>query len=300
MKACTLKNHDSCSKSSFCIEKTITKGKFNVYIVYSPAQKTYYALKAFPNNPFGLKHYQKELLITGICHPNIVQYIPTKHSSSKVVPIITEYLPHGDLLEATKQGFLNSEALIRAYFRQLVDGLEYLHDNKIAHLDLKLENLMLDSDFTLKIIDFDQAQDSNEDKMTSGGTEGYRAPEILKGECIDLLAADMYAVGVILYAMKARKYPFVEVKYDSKRIEVKDYEMFVKENEKFWAMKANKFEDKNIFSKDFVDLVNGLLCQNVESRFKIEDIKKSKWYQVAILNDEELFIEMEKKFTGRG
>jgi len=300
MKPCSLRNHESCSKSSFCIEKTITKGKFNVYIVYSPAQKNYYALKAFPNNPFGLKHYEKELLVTEICHSNIVKYIPTKHSSSKIIPIITEYLPHGDLFEATKRGFLDSEVIIRTYFHQMISGVECLYSNGIAHLDLKLENLMLDSDFMLKIIDFDQAQNITDEKMTSGGTEGYRAPEILKGECRDLLAADMYAVGVILYAMKARKYPFVEIKYDSKRIEVKDYEMFTKENERFWAMKVSKYEDKCIFSEEFMELVNGLLCEDVELRFKIEDIKKSKWYQGDILNDEELFIEMEKKFTGRG
>lgn len=297
MKPCQKENHRFCAKDSLCMEKTITKGKFPVYKVFSPASQTYFALKAFPNSPYGLKHYKRECLLSYLGHPNIVQYIRSKHSSSKFLPVVTEYMPNGDMLDATKQGLLDSEIIIRSYFRQLIEGVEYLHSHGIAHLDLKLENLMLSADFTLKIIDFDQAQDSSELDLKCGGTEGYRAPEILKGECRDLSAADLYSIGVILYAMKVRKYPFKEVDGEGGRKEIKDYEVFMKDNRRFWMMKAIRLGNEKIFNEDFVELVNGLLHPNVDLRFKIEDVKKSKWYNGPIFDRQELFLEMSDKFS---
>ena len=297
MKPCARESHKFCAKGSLCMEKTITKGKFPVYKVFSPANQSYYALKAFPNNSSGLKHYKRESLLSYLGHPNIIQYIRSKHSSSKFLPVVTEYMPNGDLLDATKQGFLDSEIIIRSYFRQFIEGVEYLHSHGVAHLDLKLENLMLSADFTLKIIDFDQAQDISEMSLTCGGTEGYRAPEILKGECRDLSAADLYSIGVILYAMKVRKYPFKEVDIEGGRKKIKDYEVFMKDNRRFWMIRAIRLGDKRIFSEEFMELVNGLLHPNVDLRFKIDDIKKSRWYNGPVLDRQELELEMFDKFS---
>jgi len=48
-----------------------------------------------------------------------------------------------------------SEEVVRTYFIQLLDALEFLHKNNMAHLDLKLENLMIGKEYMLKLIDFD-------------------------------------------------------------------------------------------------------------------------------------------------
>ncbi|RZJ37213.1 MAG: hypothetical protein EOO18_06165 [Chryseobacterium sp.] len=53
----------------------------------------------------------------------------------------------------TKKGLLSHEMIIRTYFHQLIEGIEYIHSQGVAHLDLKLENIMLGDSFELKIID---------------------------------------------------------------------------------------------------------------------------------------------------
>lgn len=72
----------------------------------------------------------------------------------------------------------------RHYFKQMLDGLHYLHSNGNAHRDLKPENVMLSADYNVKIIDFgftcNIAGRNGTGVSSSGvGTPGYMAPEIL-------------------------------------------------------------------------------------------------------------------------
>jgi serine/threonine protein kinase len=59
-----------------------------------------------------------------------------------------------------------SEELARFYFREILNGLSYLHQNGVAHRDLKLENLLFSKDFTLKIADFGHSKST---KLIWGG-----------------------------------------------------------------------------------------------------------------------------------
>ena len=65
-----------------------------------------------------------------------------------------ELAPNGELYEYLRHTGHFQEELARFYFRQLIDGLAYMHSQGIAHRDLKLENLLLDDEFNLKIADF--------------------------------------------------------------------------------------------------------------------------------------------------
>ena len=63
---------------------------------------------------------------------------------------------------------------------QLVKAIDYYQSKNVCHLDLKPENIMIDSDFNLKIIDFGFAMDKNIGKLTNYvGTRSYVAPEVL-------------------------------------------------------------------------------------------------------------------------
>lgn len=64
-----------------------------------------------------------------------------------------------------------------------MEGMEYLHKKNIAHLDLKLDNLFMDSDFNLKIGDFDISKHDSESEYLSKGTRNYRPPEIISETC---------------------------------------------------------------------------------------------------------------------
>lgn len=77
------------------------------------------------------------------------------------------------------KGALKNEPLIRHLFSQICDAVDTLHTKaQYAHLDIKLENILIGNDFKLKLCDFGFAQDVNEDIKMKYGTESYIAPEI--------------------------------------------------------------------------------------------------------------------------
>lgn len=285
------------------IIKKISQSRFKVYQAFSPAASETYALKAFPNNASGTRQYNNESIISTLSHPNIIKYIPVTVSfedENNFHCILTEFAKYGNIFDLVSGGVFNSEILIRTYFHQVVAGVEYLHSQGIAHLDLKLENLMLGSGFTLKIIDFDQAQSVEEIKIKARGTQGYRAPEIIDGTCVNFQAADIYSLGIILYAFKAQKALFREIiTKDAKgesRTSLKDYSTFIKKNEAFWEMKVAKMTEPTTFSQDFRDLVNGMLQFEVSKRFRLDDVRNSKWFNGPVLSKEELRAEMKAKW----
>lgn len=125
-------------------------------------------------------------------HPNIVNLVDVKDSvdyikkngtSYKCMAIILEYAGGGELFEFVSQTGKFSEEVTRTYFSQVLDGLEYLHSQGIAHRDMKPENVLFDSEFNLKLADFGFAaalagKDGSGLLHTVLGTESYMAPEI--------------------------------------------------------------------------------------------------------------------------
>ena len=281
---------------SLTVQKKLAQGKFKVYEVSSSRHNTTFALKVFPQTDYGITQYAKEKLMFHLSHPNIIQCIPTTCHQTKFYTILTEYAKYGDFFDVVTCGLLSNEVLVRTYFHQLVKGVEYMHAQGVAHLDLKLENLMMGSDCLLKIIDFDQSQPIADQRMTSGGTDGYRAPEVRNSTCKNLGAVDIYSAGIILYTFLAQEFPFVEIE-DPQNINIKSYSTFAHNNRMFWAQKAKKIPA--LANKDFVELVNGMLNADPEKRFTIKDIKNSKWYNGPTFDLNNIEAEMKWKCEAR-
>eukprot|EP00439_Symbiodinium_sp_Y106_P036585 s2363_g4.t1 len=105
-----------------------------------------------------------------------------------------------------------SEQAARLYYRQVVEGVTVCHERLVAHRDLKLENVLLDKGREgVKIIDFGFAAHvpSKETKLKAFcGTPSYMAPEIIRGEGYSGFAADVWALGVVLFALLSGTLPF--------------------------------------------------------------------------------------------
>jgi len=166
-----------------------------------------------------------------------------------------------------------------------------MHSQGVAHLDIKLENLMLGADFLLKIIDFDHAQRTSDNQISSAGTPAYRAPEVLDGSCEYFAAADVYSAGVILYVLKAGEYPFIEVQDNEGKMKRCDDD-FNEDKDLFWRKKGN-------FSEDFKELINGMLEEDPKKRFTIMDVKKSKWFNDRVLKSQTLKISMKASLANK-
>ena len=87
----------------------------------------------------------------------------------------------------------------------LVKGLAYLHEHRIAHRDIKPDNLLVDNNFCLKIIDFDnamQVEDEDEEVDDQCGTENWMAPEVEQNLRHSPIKADRWACGrVVLFLL---------------------------------------------------------------------------------------------------
>ncbi|KAJ8907063.1 hypothetical protein NDN08_003546 [Rhodosorus marinus] len=145
----------------------------------------------------------------------------------KYIYIVLELISGGDLysvLKERKEGLCEAEALTVA--ERILTSLVYLHKRGIAHRDIKLENVMiangnLDS---VKLIDFGLAHRASD--LTFGdnctdfcGTLQYCAPEICIKKSYNPAHVDMWGLGVLLYALLARKLPFL---HTEKKLIAKD------------------------------------------------------------------------------
>jgi len=286
------------SKVEIFVDKVLGSGRFTVYHAYLPLKGTEYAIKVFPNERSSEAAFQREKEAMSIPkHRNVIGQITGINlkglDALNSNLILMEYASHGTLYDfVLNKGFLE-EKMIRTYFHQLIDGLEFLHSQGVAHMDLKLDNLLLSEDFILKIGDFDHSQKINEKGPKCRGTSCYRAPEVYLGKCQDLIGADVYSAGVILYTMRAREFPFVEHN-DGTRNELIHYDLFLNDNEEFWKVKTAEKMNPNFFSESLRELLNGMMHEDLSKRFTLVDIKNSEWYNGPIFKQSELKIKMEK------
>lgn len=108
------------------------------------------------------------------------------------------------------------EAVGMFFFHQLVSILKYLHnDLGLVHRDLKLENILLTSEFAVKLTDFGfskKTRGNSSSKLLSShrGTITYMAPEVKAGYAYDGQKSDIFNLGVILFIMVVGIFPFKE------------------------------------------------------------------------------------------
>uniref|UniRef100_A0A7S4PU14 Protein kinase domain-containing protein n=1 Tax=Alexandrium monilatum TaxID=311494 RepID=A0A7S4PU14_9DINO len=104
------------------------------------------------------------------------------------------------------------EDVARRFYRQVVEGVSYCHERLVVHRDIKLENILLDHDRErIKIIDFGfAAQVASKDTKLRAfcGTPSYMAPEIVKGEGYSGFCTDVWALGVVVFALLVGSLPF--------------------------------------------------------------------------------------------
>jgi len=154
-------------------------------------------------------------------HQNVIKAVDTRDKEvvpfssrkEKVSFVLMEYAQFGDFCSLVADEKLpRDETLSRTYFHQLVEGMEYLHKKNIAHLDLKLDNLFLSDDYVLKIGDFDISKHDSESEYLSKGTRNYRPPEIIEETCKNAYKADIFSMGVLLFLLNTRAFPYSETK----------------------------------------------------------------------------------------
>lgn len=142
-------------------------------------------------------------------HPNVLRCLGARQHGD-VHYLFLEYAQGGELFDRIEPDVGTGEAAARRYWRQLLEGLRYLHGRGVAHRDIKPENLLLDNRDTLKISDFGMAtvfRQGERERLLSRicGTPPYAAPEVLTAPTRPYRAppADLWSAALVLLAMLA-------------------------------------------------------------------------------------------------
>ena len=271
----------------YTIESKIGKGAFSeVFLVKKNGSDKLYAskriLKEALLNKKIKQYFNNELhILKSIDHPNIIKLYETKETFNCYF-LIFDYCNGGTLSNCLqKYKIMNKkpfpEDLVQYFMRQIVNGLRYLHNMKILHRDIKLDNILINfksnEDFTnlnyfnsqIKIIDLGFARYLENDTLAESilGSPMYMDPQILKKMMkIDNnnsfgydQKADIWSLGTICYEMLIGTPPYNAHTYNDlmKKINYGDY----------------KIPNNLKLSKEAISFINGMLQYNPSSRLDI-------------------------------
>jgi Serine/threonine protein kinase len=175
--------------------------------------------------------------------------------------IVLEHAENGELFDFIEKSGRFPEPLARHFFRELICALNHCHSKGVTHRDLKTENLLLDHNYTLKLIDFGSAgpvsgKHGSPGKLkTKIGTLGYMAPELHERKEYNGKEVDIFAAACILFIMVAEHPPFTT----SERSD--PYYKCLRKNKPdvFWNMHTKVMDNGFSFSEEFKDLVEKML-----------------------------------------
>uniref|UniRef100_A0AAR2KBK0 non-specific serine/threonine protein kinase n=1 Tax=Pygocentrus nattereri TaxID=42514 RepID=A0AAR2KBK0_PYGNA len=146
-------------------------------------------------------------------HNEGIMALHEAYVTPRYLVLITECCMGKEILYSLTDRFRYSEDDVVGYIVQILHGLEYLHNHRILHLDIKPDNVMVTNLSVIKIIDFGSAQNFNplflKHYSRDLGTLEYMAPEMLKGDVVGP-AADIWSLGVLTYVMLSGRLPFQE------------------------------------------------------------------------------------------
>jgi len=242
--------------------RVIGRGGFGV-VKMVRAKKTgvRYALKCVRKRDVVEKNVQDALvselsILKEVDHPFIIKFVRSFRNESRVY-FLMELVSGGELLDALDAlGLLKySQALF--YTGCIVLALEFLHSRRIAYLDLKSENCLIDQQGYLKMIDFGIARRiTNTRYGPLKGTPMFMAPEMILGKG-HTTVADLWSLGICLYEFVIGHFPFAsncsnhgQIFHQILRAELRFPEWF----------------DKQPMADEIISLIRGLLTRDPKKR----------------------------------
>ena len=264
----------------------ILKSKFNTFI----KDKSYKIIKegniiSELNNKNIVSLIEKEF--KGI-KKTFSSKVKGKIIEKEIIYIPMEYISNGDLisvLKLSKNGF--NEEISLFFFKQIIEGINYLHNKNLCHRDIKLDNILLDKNYNIKIIDFEfceKIKNENNEKIKMNekvGTESYMAPEmhyLNNGNFYYGDKIDIFSCGIVLIALLTGKLFF-----ETSTLSDFYFRMFINQTDDF-------FKEINC-SDDLVYLIKKLINVDPNERLSTQEI-----LEINVLKNVKICNEDVKKF----
>ncbi|XP_014233650.1 calcium/calmodulin-dependent protein kinase type 1 isoform X1 [Trichogramma pretiosum] len=202
-----------------------------------------------------------------LTHPNIVQLLETFEDKHKVY-LVMELVTGGELFDRIVEKGSYTEKDASGLIRQVLEAVDYMHEQGVVHRDLKPENLLYyspDEDSKIMISDFGLSKMEDSGIMaTACGTPGYVAPEVLAQKPYGK-AVDVWSIGVISYILLCGYPPF----YDEN-----DSNLFAQILKGEYEFDSPYWDDISQSAKDFI---SHLMCIDVEKRYTCKQALGHPW-----------------------
>ena len=207
---------------------------------------------------------KKEISILKIVkHKNIVRLFEILETPRHIF-IVMEYCEGGDIMSYILNRKRLTELESLKFFHQLINALYYLHSQNITHRDIKIDNLLLDSNLDLKLIDFGLSTKYKDNELLDQpcGTIVYAAPEVLSYRQYHGMLADVWSCGIVLYGMLTGFLPFGDSDDEINKKKIIE----------------GKIKMPSYLSEDAKNLLKHMLDTNPLTRFTLDDIMSHPWF----------------------
>uniref|UniRef100_A0AC35G5Y9 Protein kinase domain-containing protein n=1 Tax=Panagrolaimus sp. PS1159 TaxID=55785 RepID=A0AC35G5Y9_9BILA len=218
--------------------------------------------KSAIENKQDLVRIRREIrIMSALNHPNIIQIFEVFENKDKII-LVMEYASGGELYDYVSKNGSLPEGEARRIFRQITSAVLYCHKHKVAHRDLKLENILLDVDNNAKIADFGLSNYFTEKILltTFCGSPLYASPEIINGTPYRGPEVDCWSLGILLYTLVYGSMPF----------DGRDFNRMVRQ------IKRGAYYEPDTPSTASM-LIRNMLRVNPERRADIDDIASHWW-----------------------
>lgn len=205
------------SSDTYIAHKVIGKGSSCIVVELIESQSgMHYAAKVMSQRDLQLNrllvNISKEIsVLKRVHHKNIIEFKEVL-TTGDLIYIVMELCNSGDLLGWIIDGrFEDNIEELKRVFSEICDAVSYLHKNGIAHGDLKPENIIIGRNDHIKLIDFGYSHtEVLAGDQEKSGTLYYAAPEMFKKGTFNTQMADIWALGILMFAMETALFPYNE------------------------------------------------------------------------------------------
>jgi hypothetical protein len=247
----------------------IGEGSFGkVYKVTQKSTNEVYAMKclskAYLIRHKMLEYAEREIeIMKNLDHPFILKMVLSISLESRFY-LLLEFCENGDLEDIMRHCSL-SDIESKFILAEVILGLEYLHSQHIIYRDLKLENILIDSEGHVRLADFGLSRKvENEGNVASTlvGSPAYMSPEILKRKEVSF-ASDIYSYGVVMHQLLTGELPFENLHVDKV----------------FKYIKSARYTFSKKLKKEDLNLIKRLMSYDPDERPNIGQVKNHNFFK---------------------